>query len=70
MTECKHKILVNKAKCNKCGDIIESMYRTHYVTCSCGNLSVDGGKDYIRRGFMNETDYIEMSEMDDCLEGE
>ena len=43
------KIKVNKIKCKKCGDIIEST-RTHdFKTCKCGAVSVDGGKDYLRR---------------------
>ena len=44
-------IKVNKAKCLKCGDVIESSHRHDFVTCSCGNLSVDGGHDYLKRGF-------------------
>jgi len=43
------KILTNKAQCKDCGDIIESTYRHDFVTCSCGAISVDGGKDYLRR---------------------
>lgn len=34
----------NKAKCKLCQSIIESMNETHYVTCSCGEISVDGGE--------------------------
>jgi hypothetical protein len=33
-----------------CGDEIESKYRHDYVSCKCGGISVDGGKDYLRRG--------------------
>ena len=47
------RILRNRARCLICDDIIESKYRNNFVTCSCGNLSVDGGTDYIRRGFRN-----------------
>ena len=43
------KILANRAQCKECGDIIESTYRHDFVTCSCGAISVDGGKDYLRR---------------------
>jgi hypothetical protein len=43
------RILHNKAKCLKCGDIIESTHRHDFVTCSCESLSVDGGKDYLKR---------------------
>jgi hypothetical protein len=39
----------NRAECLLCGDIIESTYRHDFVTCACGNLSVDGGPDYHRR---------------------
>ena len=31
------KIIVNKIKCNKCGDIIESTYRHDYLR-RCGDL--------------------------------
>lgn len=47
------EIIRNRAKCLMCGDIIESTYRNDFRSCSCGNLHVDGGKDYIRRGFRN-----------------
>lgn len=39
----------NRAKCRKCGDIIWSRDRHHYVRCKCGAISLDGGYDYIRR---------------------
>lgn len=53
-------ILKNKIKCLKCGDIIESVYRHDFKTCSCGACSVDGGKDYLRRVGNNE-DFEELS---------
>lgn len=57
------RIKRNAARCKLCGDIIESAFRHHFVTCSCGNLSVDGGTDYIRRGFANGQDsYEDMNE--------
>ena len=33
----------NIAKCKSCGDIIESFHATDYVTCSCGEIGIDGG---------------------------
>lgn len=48
--EEKYKILANKAKCRKCGDIIESRSVHDYVHCKCGAISVDGGLDYLKRG--------------------
>ena len=54
------KILVNKIKCKKCGDVIESKSRHDFKSCSCGAVSVDGGLDYIRR-CGEEDDYEELS---------
>ena len=55
------KIIKNAAKCLKCGDIIESKHRHDYVTCSCGNVSVDGGTDYLRRSFKEMDTWIDTS---------
>lgn len=37
----------NRAKCKLCKSIIESKHRHDYVTCSCGEISIDGGNDYL-----------------------
>ena len=49
----KQKILKNSAKCLICKQEIESKHRHDFVECKCGNLFVDGGKDYLRRGHKN-----------------
>lgn len=51
----KNKILVNKIKCKKCGDVIESTYTHDYKRCSCGSCAVDGGHEYLRRCFNGNT---------------
>lgn len=56
------RIKVNKARCVHCGDILESTWIHDFKTCSCGRVSVDGGHDYIRRGFWERGDYEELSE--------
>ncbi len=64
-------ILVNRAKCSRCGDIIESKYRHDFVTCSCGAIFVDGGFDYLRRGYLEKDGdcFVELSEfIDDTKE--
>lgn len=67
----KHKIIENKAKCLKCGDIIESIDRHDYVQCSCGNISVDGGKDYLKRSYRDGMDtWIDMSISEPITEGD
>lgn len=54
----------NIAKCLLCGDIIESKHRHDYVTCKCGNLSVDGGKDYCKRSVAgDQNSYVDMTEV-------
>ena len=37
-------------KCLKCGDIIRSTFRHDFRYCSCYNIFVDGGNDYLRIG--------------------
>jgi hypothetical protein len=56
------RILKNKCKCRKCGDIIESKHRHDFVSCGCGAIFTDGGKEYIRRGASVMEDIIDMSE--------
>lgn len=45
----KKRILVNKIKCLKCGDIITSESRYDFKWCRCKNCAVDGGTVYLRR---------------------
>lgn len=55
-------IFLNQAKCLLCNDVITSSHRHDFVTCSCGNLSVDGGSWYAKRLFSASIDdYEEMS---------
>lgn len=56
------KIISNKIKCNYCGDIIESEYTHDFKYCSCKRVFVDGGHEYMRRGFQKKEDYTELSE--------
>ena len=58
--EKKEKIISNKIKCKKCGDIIESKSTNDYKRCSCGAVAVDGGRDYSKR-IGNEEDNEELS---------
>ena len=36
------EIIRNRIKCKYCGDVIESIYRNDFKSCSCGRVSVDG----------------------------
>jgi len=55
-------VVVNKAQCRLCNDILESVHRHDFKRCSCGEISVDGGKSYIKRSAKNMGNIIEMSE--------
>ncbi len=61
-------ILRNSAKCLICEDEIESKHRHNFVTCRCGALSIDGGKEYIRRCFKHENDFEDTSKFADGVE--
>lgn len=53
-------LLLNQAQCNNCFDIITSRSTHDYVSCSCGDLSVDGGTSYTKRNF-GDKGYSELS---------
>ena len=57
-------IIINKIKCKKCGEIIESRHRHDFKFCKCGAVAVDGGKDYLRR-LGNQEDYEELSKIEE-----
>lgn len=55
------RIVSNKAKCNKCGDVVISLQVNEYVHCKCGAIAVAGGdKSIMRLGHHN--DILELSE--------
>ena len=60
--EKRSRIIHNRIRCLKCGDIIESKTVHDYVECSCGACAVDGGHDYLRR-CGNKEDWQEMNEI-------
>jgi len=62
------RIIKNKARCRKCGDIIESKYRHDFVSCKCGAIFVDGGHSYLRRGAKDLKDIEELSEEEEIGE--
>ena len=53
-------IVSNKIQCKHCGEVIESTSIHNFVSCKCGKVAVDGGKDYLKR-CGNKEDYIELS---------
>lgn len=49
------KLTQNAARCLVCGDVVVSAHRHDFQTCQCGLLSVDGGLEYERRAFRDDT---------------
>lgn len=43
------KIILNKIRCKKCNDIIESKTVNDFKKCKCGAIAIDGGKQYLKR---------------------
>ncbi len=58
------RIIKNAVKCLKCNEIIESNHRHDFKLCSCGNIAVDGGNEYLRRVGTLEK-YKELSEYEE-----
>lgn len=54
-------IVRNSAMCLKCEVEIESRHRHDYVTCPCGAVAVDGGKDYLKRSVRPDAEYKDTS---------
>lgn len=56
------KIIVsNSIKCKKCGDKIFSTHVHDFKNCKCGEVFVDGGTSYLRRGAEDMDNIIERS---------
>lgn len=52
----------NRAKCKLCEEIIESTHTHDYVTCKCGEISVDGGNDYHRCRASNWDNFLRVDD--------
>lgn len=58
-------IIRNSAMCNKCLDVITSHNVYDFVQCKCGEISIDGGKSYFRRGAKDWKNFVDLSETDE-----
>lgn len=64
-------IEINAAYCFECKDVIESKHRHDFRSCSCGNVMVDGGREYLRRCYKssNWRDVSTRQEFDELRKG-
>lgn len=58
------KIILNSIQCNFCKDVIISFHKHDFKFCKCKNVSIDGGLDYLKRGFHKQDDYRELSQFE------
>lgn len=58
---------LNRVRCRKCGDILESKHRHDFVRCGCGAIAVDGGHEYIRR--IGHAEDIELLPINEPING-
>lgn len=56
------RIIRNRARCRKCGSIIESTSVHDRQTCACGAITVDGGREYTKRVAKDLNDIEDLTE--------
>ena len=52
----------NRAKCKLCGDLLESINVHDCIKCKCGEIGVDGGKEYFKCHAMNWENFIRIDD--------
>lgn len=52
----------NRAKCKLCQSIIESFHTHDYVSCKCGEISIDGGDQYCRALAKNWENFLRVDD--------
>lgn len=68
MNDEDYEIWKNKARCKNCGDVIESIRRHDFVTCTCfrqnmgHGIFIDGGRDMYTRFGGNLEDFERIKE--------
>lgn len=58
------KRTVNGFFCTGCNSLLISLYTHDYKECACGNM-VDGGNDYVRRGYKDADAFAKVVEIYD-----
>lgn len=54
-------IVRNSARCLDCKQEIESKGVHDFVSCKCGNIHVDGGQYYLKRGYKKKDRWVDTS---------
>lgn len=53
--------MTNAVQCHCCLEVIESLHRHDFKFCRCGDVAVDGGRDYNRRAFNTGATWDELT---------
>ena len=57
------RITANSAQCRLCGTTLHSRHRRDFQQCHCGEIYIDGGTSYLRRGAKNFDNFIDLSQI-------
>lgn len=63
-------ILANRAICQECETLLESYYQNDVKTCKCGSLTIEGGKDFLKRRSNVSVKIMELSILGEVVESE
>ena len=55
---------ISAIKCKDCGDVIYSRAVHDFHSCSCGNISIDGGFDYTKISWQPNDDMPKVFEIE------
>ena len=58
----------NRAKCKLCEEVIESLTVHDYVRCKCGEISIDGGRNYFKASAKNFHNFLRVDDEDNVVE--
>jgi hypothetical protein len=52
----------NRAKCKLCESVIESFHQHDFVSCKCGEISIDGGTSYLKSAAKNYENFLRVDD--------
>lgn len=64
------KLKRNAVKCLRCDTVIESKHGHDFKWCKCASVFVDGGLNYIRRGWSEGAQFEDLTEYEEEPNGE
>jgi hypothetical protein len=53
----------NRAKCKLCSSILESFHQHDFVTCKCGEISIDGGQSFFKASAKDFKNFLRVDDI-------